>query len=184
MRKFLKFILVFLLLIFILAILFKVFNVDKYILKSLYPKKYEEYVITSAQDFNIDENLIFAIIKNESNFENKISSSKGAQGLMQLMETTAVEVAESIGISEYDISNPEINIKLGTSYYAYLYSKYKNDGLALAAYNAGSGNVDKWIANGILQKDGSDLENIPFKETNMYVRKVLQTEEIYEYLYD
>ena len=112
-----------------------------------------------------------------------VSSHKGAQGLMQLMETTAIEVANNMGISDIDLSNPETNIEIGTKYYSYLYKKYENDGLALAAYNAGSGNVDKWIKAGYIKVDGSDVENIPYKETNMYVRKVLQTKIIYDYIY-
>lgn len=184
MKKFLKLLFIFLIFIFVLILIFKKLNIDKQILKRLYPKEYEEYVIASSQEFDIDENLIYAIIKNESNFENTISSHKGAQGLMQLMESTALEVASSIGISDAELSDPEINIKLGTYYYSKLYSKYKSFGLALAAYNAGSGNVDKWIENGIISEAGSNIENIPFKETNMYVRKVLQTKEIYDYIYD
>ena len=58
-----------------------------------------------------------------------------------------------------------------------------NIGIALAAYNAGMGRVDNWISKGIIKSDGSDLENIPFKETNMYVRKVLNTYENYKNIY-
>ena len=61
---------------------------------------------------------------------------------MQLMSTTALEVAEQIGLFNVDLSNPEMNIEIGTKYYSYLYERYQNEGLALAAYNAGSGNVD------------------------------------------
>ena len=65
-----------------------------------------------------------------------------------------------------------------------LYQKYNNTELALAAYNAGSGNVDKWIENGIISKNGENIENIPYKETNMYVRKVMQSIKFYELLYE
>lgn len=183
MKKFLKVILVFLLIAVFCVFMVKFFELDKRILRNLYPKTYLEYVETASKKYDIDENTIFAIIKNESNFSNEISSNKGAQGLMQLMEATALEVAETIGISNVDLSNPETNIEIGTKYYSYLYKKYQNEGLALAAYNAGAGNVDKWISNGILKEDGSNIEQIPYKETNMYVRKVLQSQEIYEYIY-
>ena len=62
--------------------------------------------------------------------------------------------------------------------------KYNNTELALAAYNAGSGNVDNWINKGTLKNDGSDIENIPFNETNNYVRKILRDYEIYKELYE
>lgn len=183
MKNFFKIAFVFLLIAIMFLFFIRYFEIDKYIARKLYPKTYIEYVLEASQKYDVDENLIFAIIKNESNFKNSISSNKGAQGLMQLMETTALDVAETIGLSNIDLSDPKTNIEIGTKYYCYLYNRYQNKELALAAYNAGSGNVDKWIASGNLEADGSNIENIPFKETNMYVRKVLQTEKIYKFLY-
>lgn len=184
MKNFLKLILT----IFVIAILFlvfiKYFGIDKIILKRLYPKNYSEYVESASKKYGVEENLIYAIIKNESNFENTSSSHKGAQGLMQLMQETADDNASKIGISNIDLADPKTNIEIGTYFYSYLFEKYKNEGLALAAYNAGAGNVDKWIVSGKLEADGSNIENIPYKETNMYVRKVLQTIKMYEYIYE
>ena len=77
----------------------------------------------------------------------------------------------------------EDNIKIGTKYYKTLYDKYKNNAVALMAYNAGSGNVDRWIQEGTIKSDGTDAENIPYKETNNYVRKILRDYEIYKELY-
>jgi len=79
--------------------------------------------------------------------------------------------------------DPEINIKLGTKYFSTLYETYKNIPIALTAYNAGSGNVDKWLTEETISKDGSDIENIPFRETNNYVRKILRDYEIYKDIY-
>ena len=131
--------------------------------------------------------LVFAIIKAESNFEPNIVSNSGAMGLMQLMDSTAEEIAKKI---EYDyitkevLFQPEVNIMFGTKYFSELLSYYNNNiNLALAAYNAGIGNVDKWIQNGIIKQDGSNIENIPFKETNNYVRKILRDYKIYQMLY-
>ena len=184
MKNFFKLIISFFIIVVLFLIFIKYFGIDKIILKRVYPKTYLEYVQTASEKYGVKENLIFAIIKNESNFKNSISSHKGAQGLMQLMETTAIEVAQKNGISSVDLSNPKINIEIGTCYYKFLFDKYNDEGLALAAYNAGSGNVDKWIQSGKLKSDGSDIENIPYKETNMYVRKVLQTVKMYEYIYE
>lgn len=106
---------------------------------------------------------------------------------MQLMENTAVETYEHIEaqtVNVEELYQPEINIKIGTYYFSTLLNQYNNVGLALAAYNAGMGRVDKWIKEGTIKQDGSDLENIPFKETNLYVRKVLNVYEKYKELYE
>ena len=104
---------------------------------------------------------------------------------MQLMDSTADELATKLNMDEdYDIFNAETNIQLGTTYMSNLLTYYNNNiYLALAAYNAGIGNVNKWIEKGTIKKDGSDIENIPFKETRNYVRKVLRDYRIYTQLY-
>lgn len=103
------------------------------------------------------------------------------------MDPTAEEIAKKLKIDYVKNSSlyqPEINIKLGTKYFADLLKEYKqNRLLALIAYNAGIGNVKKWIEQGIILADGSDVENIPFKETNRYVRKILRDYKIYQKLY-
>lgn len=163
-------------------LLFQIINIQQII----YPKKYEQYVSKYAELYNVDELLIYSIIKAESNFDEKANSKAKAIGLMQLMENTAIEISneiDNIEIPQEQIYEPETNIKLGTYYFSVLMNKYNNIGLALAAYNAGMGRVDGWIKDGILKKDGSDLENIPFKETNLYVRKILYNYEKYKKTY-
>ena len=102
------------------------------------------------------------------------------------MDSTAEEVASQINIKldDDDILNPKVNINLGTKYISILIQKYNNINLALTAYNAGSGNVDNWINDGTLKSDGSDIEKVPFTETNNYVRKILRDYKIYNALYD
>jgi soluble lytic murein transglycosylase len=153
-------------------------------IKMLYKKQYSEYVSKYSQQYGVDENLIYALIKAESNFEVKAKSNKEAQGLMQLMYSTAKEVALQNGIqlTEENILEPDININIGTKYISTLLKRYKCIEIALAAYNAGSGNVDKWIEKGTIKADGSDIENIPFKETNNYVRKIMRDYKIYSEL--
>lgn len=159
-------------------------GINKQMIKILYKKDYEKYVNKYAEEYNIDKNLIYAIIKAESNFEVDAVSKSNAQGLMQLMYSTAEDIARKAGIelTKENIFEPDININLGTKYITQLIEKYEYLELALAAYNAGSGNVDKWIKNGTIKADGSDIENIPFKETNTYVRKILRDYEIYTHL--
>lgn len=186
MTKYTKIILATLLAIFIIYIIFKIFNLDKIILKQLYPKKYEQYVSKYAKQYNIDEFLIYSIIKVESNFNENANSSADAIGLMQLMENTAIDINSRIDnkeLTKEQIYEPETNIKYGCYYFSTLLNKYNNIGLALSAYNAGMGRVDSWIKEEIIKPDGSNLENIPFKETNMYVRKVLNNYNNYKKLY-
>lgn len=157
------------------------------IMYKVYPIKYEEYVYKYAEEYNVDPLLVLAIIKAESNFKPEVVSGSNAIGLMQLMNATAEDTARKLKIeypSKDILYDPETNIKLGTKYYATLLEKYQNITIALTAYNAGSGNVDKWIESGVLKLDGTNAENIPFKETNMYVRKILRDYEIYKKLYN
>ena len=174
--------------ILLIVLLAKVFNVKTLILKQIYPKKYSEYVEKYAKEYDVDPLLIFSIIKVESNFDEKAKSSSGAKGLMQLMEATATEIANKIDeplVEQESLLEPEKNIMIGTKYYSELLEMYdENMLLALTAYNAGIGNVNGWIESGIIKKDGSDIENIPYKETNMYVRKILRDYKIYMELED
>ena len=165
-----------------------VFDVKSLILKKIYPKKYEEYVEVYSIQSSLDPLLVYSIIKAESNFKSDAKSSSGAQGLMQIIESTAEELQlknEGNVYSEIDLYDVEKNIMYGTQYYSYLLEHYNGiENVALAAYNAGMGNVDRWIQNGTIKADGTDIENIPFKETNMYVRKILNNYEMYKELYD
>ena len=87
-------------------------------------------------------------------------------------------------MEEFELKDPETNIELGTKYFVSLLEYYDmNYNLAIAAYNAGIGNVAKWINNGTIKEDGSDIENIPFRETNNYVRKILKNYKVYKELY-
>lgn len=154
----------------------------------LYPCKFNEYVEKYAKEYGVDHLLIYSIIKTESNFEPNSTSTSGAKGLMQLMENTAQEVAEKNTEIEYDSSqsiyNVETNIRMGTKYFSDLMKNYNgNIYLSLTAYNAGMGNVAKWIESGVIKEDGSNIENIPFKETNNYVRKTIRNYRIYQKLY-
>ena len=183
MKKILKAITV-LVVIVILYIIF--YNLKEPILRKIYIIEYQEYVEKYSEEYNVDKYLIYAIIKAESNFKEDANSSKGAKGLMQIMDSTAEDIAKNsnIKLNENDIIKPDVNINLGTNYISMLMQKYENIELALAAYNAGSGNVDNWIKDGVLKDDGSNYENIPFKETNNYVRKILKDYEIYIKLYN
>lgn len=153
-------------------------------LKKLYPKEFEEYVSMYSKKYDIEENWIYALIKAESNFDENSISQSGAIGLMQLMESTAKEVAEELKIENIDLKNPKCNIEIGTKYFKTLLDYYDdNYCLAITAYNAGIGTVNKWIESKVIKKDGTDIENIPYKETNNYIRKVLKNYRTYNKIY-
>lgn len=171
-------------LITIIIMLLILIYTNKLTMKTMYRKEYSQYVSKYSKEYGVDEDLIYALIKAESNFKVDAISSSNAKGLMQLMYATAKEVASKNGVqlTEENILEPDININLGTKYISSLLEKYDCVPVALAAYNAGSGNVDKWIKNGIIKSDGSDIENIPYKETNTYVRKIMRDYKIYTQL--
>lgn len=186
-KKFTMKIIVLVVIILILILLFKVFNVYNLLKKQFYKQEYSEYVNKYAEMNDIDPMWIYAIIKVESNFNQNATSASGAKGLMQLMDSTASEIAKHLELEYFEsnmLYDPEINIMLGTKYFDELLTKYdENYPLAMAAYNAGIGNVDDWVSKGIINSDGSDIENIPYKETNMYVRKTIKAYSVYVELY-
>ena len=185
MNKKIKALMIVVLILFIVAIL-KAINIEDIILKNVYTVKYEDYIYKYSEESNVDPCLILAIIRVESNFNKNSVSQSGAKGLMQLMDSTADELALKLDIGDnYDIFNAETNIVLGTKYISTLLDYYDNNiYLALSAYNAGIGNVNKWIQNGTIKEDGSDIENIPFQETRNYVRKVTRDYRIYTRLFE
>lgn len=167
-----------------IIIIFLWLDINSKVLKKMYPKQYSELVEKYSAKYDIDEEWVYALIKAESNFKKDSISSSGAIGLMQLMENTATEVADDVGITDIDLTEAETNIELGTKYFTDLLEYYNgNFYLAITAYNAGIGTVRRWITEGIIKEDGSDIENIPYKETNNYVRKILKNYSIYKELY-
>ena len=102
-----------------------------------YKVEYKVIVEKYSKEFGIEEELIFAIIKNESNFNKDIVSYKGAIGLMQILDSTKEDVEEMLGVDGLDLTKDVDNILVGTKYISILKQKYNNTELAIAAYNAG-----------------------------------------------
>ncbi|MDR1195121.1 MAG: lytic transglycosylase domain-containing protein [Endomicrobium sp.] len=136
----------------------------------------------SALLFNVDPLLIEAVMKRESNLNPDAVSGRGAVGLMQVMPDTAKEIAEQIVFEDYDdskLKDPSVNIMFGTFYLSKLLTYYNyNLILALSAYNAGIGNVDKWLAKD--PKISAKVSRIPFRETKRHVRAVIITYNFYK----
>lgn len=145
-----------------------------------YPIKYSEYVEKYSEMYGVPQDVVYAVIKTESGFDPNAGSDKGALGLMQLMPVTYEWACGKTGIP-YDkdkITDPEINIQCGVYYLAFCYDQFLIWETAYAAYNAGHGQVRKWLDDDELAKDGRLLE-IPFAETEAYVKKVSEAREKY-----
>lgn len=149
------------------------------------PYDYDAVIDEYAREFDLDKALVAAVIYQESRFNPTAVSSQGATGLMQIMPETGRWLAERLNIkyAEERLKEPEYNVRMGTYYLDYLMKKYRGDEeLVLAAYNAGPGNVDKWLKNDSYSEDGA-LTRIPFRETREYVPKVQQMKAVYRSLY-
>lgn len=150
-----------------------------------YPLKHIDLIETYARLNQLEPSLVCAIIHAESRFNNMAVSRKGASGLMQISRSTAEWMAEEIGLEDFDytqIFEPEINIKIGTYYIKKLIDIYGSIPTALAAYNAGSGNVSKWLKDTSYSYDGVNLYHIPFLETRNYIERVHRNQKIYGYI--
>jgi soluble lytic murein transglycosylase len=145
------------------------------------PLKHEDIIRQQAADKNLDPALIAAVIYQESKFQDQTSSA-GAKGLMQILPSTAHYIAKKSGGTAFvsgDLATPQINISYGSWYLRYLLDHYDgNERLALAAYNGGETNVDKWVRERG-GPEGFGTDDIPFPETRHYVASVEEHKRAY-----
>jgi soluble lytic murein transglycosylase len=153
---------------------------DKAIKELTLPLEHEDIIRQQAHEKGVDAALIAAVIDTESKFTNA-ESSAGARGLMQITPEAAEFIEKQSGGTTFnleDLSDPEINIRYGTFLLKELLERYEGDtAAALAAYNAGPGNADKWGGAGL------SVEEIPFPETRAYVELVLERQKEYREKY-
>ncbi len=148
-------------------------------LYSRFPAKYREQIENHYADWR----YILAIVKAESDFDPKAISRTGACGLMQIMPQTATFVAEREKIEDFDLFRESDNLLIGCKYLLYLESKFSDKKVALAAYNAGEGNVERWLNDARYSSDGTTLFKVPFPETENYLIKVKKYYRIYRKIY-
>lgn len=157
-------------------------------IKDIYPLKYYNYVDKYSTMYDLDKFLVLSVIKAESNFDKNAVSHEGARGLMQITPSTGEWIAEKMNLIEFSVDklyDPEINIFMGCWYLNNLRKEFKdNYVLVLSAYNAGRGNVNKWLKNEEYSLDGKNLDYIPFKETELYIKKIKFNYNVYKYLYN
>ena len=145
--------------------------------RARYPLRYEELVTGHAANYRLEPQLVAAVIYQESKFDPDARSSSGAVGLMQLLPETGQGIADRTGGRAWqpdDLLDPELNVRYGSWYLRHLLDKYGDERLALAAYNAGPTNVDRWRADGV---------GIQFDETRHYVERVQELKRVYAEAY-
>lgn len=163
--------------VFLMAILSLIFSYILCVTVSWKPSPAVQRIINeSAAREELSPYLIEAVMLTESKFDEKAISKVGAVGMMQLMPETAAWISEQSGLAAENLEEPAQNIPLGVWYLKFLLKTYhNNEVLALAAYNAGRGNVDEWIKDNGWQEGFSHMESIPFPETREFVKSVVTT---------
>lgn len=175
-------------LVILLVLIVVVYFAGQFVLKTyLFPFKHKDAIMKYSEEYNLDPYLVLSVIKAESKFNADAESHKGAMGLMQITEDTAQWIAEQMGLEDYDknkLYNEEYSIMMGCWYLDNLRSEFGDMENFIAAYNAGRGNVNKWLNNQEYSKDGKKLDYIPFKETKKYVDRVNSYYKIYKAIYE
>ena len=142
----------------------------------MYPIKHEEYIKHYTQKYEVDPFLVLAIAQVETKFNHGKISKKGAIGMMQIMPETARWIVEEGGFPDSyltKLDQKEVNIELSSWYLAKMYHQFNRNAVAtIAAYNAGPGNVSKWISEGKWDGSFEHANMIPFGETRHYVQRV------------
>lgn len=151
--------------------------------QAFYPVKYAERIEESAARHGVDPLLVAAVVKCESNWDEAAESSAGAVGLMQVMPTTAAELAERglVDGDAYDaasLADPVVNIEYGCAYLGILQNELSSSDEVVCAYNAGLGAVQRWLDEG-----GSVPENVSYSETKYYLERVKAAYEGYQKSY-
>lgn len=153
----------------------------------IYPIKYSETVEEMAQQCSLPPSLIYAVIHTESKFDPSATSAAGAKGLMQITDDTHRWACKRGGVdasTSEKLYESDVNIRVGCYVLSLLYEQFPETETVLAAYNAGQGRVSKWLKDPAYSKDGRTLYNIPYEETENYVRRVINTQEKYQKLYN
>jgi len=151
------------------------------------PLRHEDIIRQQARDKGLDPALIAAVIYTESRFRDGQTSQAGAEGLMQITPATARMIAHKSGgvaFTVEDLGTPQVNIAYGAWYLRYLLGRYAgNETFALAAYNGGEGNVDRWIDAAEQRDEALTIAAIPFAETRAYVQRVEEAKAEYRRSY-
>jgi soluble lytic murein transglycosylase len=156
------------------------------VLRVIFPIDYWQQLEGSARRRGLDPYVVVALAAQESTFDAGIASSAGAIGLMQIMPATGRSVARQLGIKPFSTSrltDPEVNMAIGTEYFGELVAEFGHPAYALAGYNAGGHRVRRWKSERPGLPIDEWIDDIPFPETQNYVKRILGTAEDYRRLY-
>ncbi|MEG0878432.1 MAG: lytic transglycosylase domain-containing protein [Oscillospiraceae bacterium] len=184
-KKIIKFLIVAIVLAIAILVAQMAYN---YFIKISYPQKYADTVNKYSDMYNVDTNLIFAIIRTESGFKADAKSGAGAIGLMQMTEETFDWIKKKIAPEEElafeDLYTPETSIRFGAYYISICLEKYGGDiSTAAASYHSGWGTVGKLLGNAEYSENGQTLNVFPYEQMNLYVKKVQKSYIKYNEIY-
>ncbi len=162
-----------------------IFNASIVAMQTAFPKSYSEIVESYAREYELDSDLLYALIETESGFDKNAVSGVGAMGLTQIMPDTFQWLQTKTGESLPDdaLFEPEVSVKYGAFFLRYLIDEFGDVSTAIAAYHAGVTKVHSWLENEEYSDDGKTLKYIPYDDTRGYVQKVLFNQKVYSYLY-
>ncbi|RXZ81170.1 lytic transglycosylase domain-containing protein [Paenibacillaceae bacterium] len=176
-------------LLLLVIVLIVLFVNSSWIAKWMYPIHYRDDIRVSATNYGVDPYLVAAVIRSETNYKTGKESSKGALGIMQIMPDTAGWIAEQAKFTNISLDDvhhrADIGIEMGTWYLRSLIRQFDNNEIAaIAAYNAGPGNVRNWLRKGVWDGEAATTSQIPFGETRHYLQRVLYYHNKYKTLYE
>lgn len=155
--------------------------------RARYKLDYTDEIAKYAEEFGVAPSFVTAVIYTESGFKPGATSHAGARGIMQVMPETGAWIAEKLSVSDFNadmLYEPEVSIRFGCWYLAYLIKQFDGELMtAAAAYNAGPGAVSGWLADQSYTEDGRTLTDIPYPETKGYVERVAAARAAYLELY-
>jgi len=148
------------------------------------PKAFAGEVARGSASHGVRASLLWGVMREESSFVADIRSPANAYGLMQLIPATAKWISGGAVTRESELKRPDVSVELGAKLLAKLLEQHRHPALAVAAYNAGSGAVNRWVSARTTEEIELFVELIPYEETRNYVKRVLGTASAYAYLYD
>jgi soluble lytic murein transglycosylase len=160
----------------------------KSIYKQIFPINYSEIVLKYCEQYDVEPHVVFAVIKNESGFKkDAVSIGVGARGLMQITEETFIWLKakenEKTSYTFEDLFEPDVNIRYGVFLLSLAKEEFSSVEAVLASYHAGFNATKKWLKDRNYSLDGINLSSTPFKDTNLYIKNVKKSIEIYKKIY-